>query len=733
MDLSPENKLFVKALCRKLGVRCFERTNKLKVIFKPGHEEDRMDVLRTHHELPVKTPDELEQPLTEQQEMDIEFLQWKRDYYKNKLEIEWEDVAGRRDVAVHYLQAIQWVLLYYYDGVASWSWYYPYHYAPLINDLTGVQSLNFTFELAKPFKPFEQLMGVLPPASRSLVPVCYHDLMTSDQSPIKSFYPETFPEDLNGKKAKWEAVVKIPFIDEKRLLDAMEPENASLTPEEEQRNASGKPQFFYHVGDGDFTFYYTSSVPGTFPDLESCRCQMEEHELRLVETHELKRGLLPGVQMGSASSVGFPSLNHLQFDHKIEKCQVSVFQQDSKDETIALYMHDQFAGSAAEDVAKELLNTVVFVGWPFLLPALVAEVSDASAAYCRAPDTKQVEKKEHTKFWAQQWDSKIKELMFTQRRHAAVMVEDAKLLFKVRLFKGMKKLQDGAVVREFVDELEPVLPALVVLRLPYDDPRFMENSAIPIEQDLPLNVQVYYLGGRYYGYPAEVVKHHTCGQMTVCLSAMIDPRHVDNRVVDPRDKRLGHTIIERHESRINYTPSYIVEKTVGMSRGVLSRITSSMLLKDRNERRCELGLAMKFSKREEKVPGMTRKLGRTWEYSQEAVGLIQEYKERAPEFIQQLETFQRQHRDPDRLDEYCDTDDVMDKCMELAKWLKEVKAALRFATIPISMQLLDKETVLDVEKEGDAFQHWVDKGHWQKRYVSNVPRGVCCFVFCDCV
>ena len=40
-------------------------------------------------------------------------------------------------------------------------------------------------------------------------------------SSILDFYPLDFEQDLNGKKQEWEAVVKIPFIDEQRLLKAM--------------------------------------------------------------------------------------------------------------------------------------------------------------------------------------------------------------------------------------------------------------------------------------------------------------------------------------------------------------------------------------------------------------------------------------------------------------------------------------------------------------------------------
>lgn len=118
-------------------------------------------------------------------------------------------------------------------------------------DLVGMSDLypdgGPVFQLGKPFAPFEQLMAVLPGDSSGALPDGYRWLMTEDSSPIIDFYPRDFDVDLEGIKFSWQGVALLPFIDEARLLEALEPVKATLTPEEVARNSLGDTLIFLHV------------------------------------------------------------------------------------------------------------------------------------------------------------------------------------------------------------------------------------------------------------------------------------------------------------------------------------------------------------------------------------------------------------------------------------------------------------------------------------------------------
>lgn len=161
-------------------------------------------------------------------------------YYEQKFGVDPQDKEFRHKVARAYAEGLAWVLLYYFQGCPSWTWYYPYHYAPFAADFVDIGEMELSFEKGTPFKPFEQLMGVLPASSNHAIPEVFHPLMSDPESEIIDFYPEDFPLDLNGKKFAWQGVVLLPFIDEKRLLDAMAKKYPLLSDDEKARNTPGQ-------------------------------------------------------------------------------------------------------------------------------------------------------------------------------------------------------------------------------------------------------------------------------------------------------------------------------------------------------------------------------------------------------------------------------------------------------------------------------------------------------------
>lgn len=147
---------------------------------------------------------------------------YKERYYSDKCKAEDIEGLGREHLFRSYVTGLCWIMQYYYRGVPSWKWYFPFHYAPFASDLRNIDRFQsqVDFRLNEPFAPVEQLLSVLPASSAHALPKCLQPLMLNPDSPIIDFYPENVPVDPNGKAMPWLWVVLLPFIDESRLLSA---------------------------------------------------------------------------------------------------------------------------------------------------------------------------------------------------------------------------------------------------------------------------------------------------------------------------------------------------------------------------------------------------------------------------------------------------------------------------------------------------------------------------------
>lgn len=119
-----------------------------------------------------------------------------------------------------YLKTLVWVFEYYRNGIVDWDWAYRHHYPPLMSDFASyIQSIpgntgidSFGFVLGAPTFPFEQLLGVLPRASSSLLPEPYASLLSDPNSPLQ-IYDGKIEYDYQGKIRDHEAVILLPFSD----------------------------------------------------------------------------------------------------------------------------------------------------------------------------------------------------------------------------------------------------------------------------------------------------------------------------------------------------------------------------------------------------------------------------------------------------------------------------------------------------------------------------------------
>lgn len=260
-------------------------------------------------------------------------------------------------------------------------------------DVTKGLGADLNFKLGQPFKPNEQLMGVLPDRSKKIVPTVYHDLMTNPNSPIIDFYPRDFELDMNGKKMEWEAVVKIPFIDEARLLAAMAPQNELLSDDQKARNGFGVPLKFTYSPEVNFT--YPSPLPGIFPEIQYCHCIENIFDLPNIEGLEYVSGLTNGALVNIKALAGFPTLHTLPHTAQlVEGYGVNVFQQDSRNPSVIVTLTDTEMRTKVETWKKKL-GQRCFVGYPFIQEAKVIKVQDELFTYELADDEETVVTRDH--------------------------------------------------------------------------------------------------------------------------------------------------------------------------------------------------------------------------------------------------------------------------------------------------------------------------------------------------
>ncbi|KAG0023624.1 5'-3' exoribonuclease 1 [Entomortierella chlamydospora] len=666
--LNSSDRNFVKRIATAIEVRYGTETNEndeKHLFLEFDEEEDEEDVesqearariMRKYDQAKVVEDVIENEKLRDEKARNVyqdRLQQWKKDYYSSKPEIDTPE--GIRTMVFKYVEGLQWVLYYYYRGVASWAWFYPYHYAPKIS--VRLEEFKIPFELGTPFKPYEQLMGVLPEASKQHIPRAYWDLIIKESSPIKDFYPRDFELDMNGKKQDWEAIVKIPFIDQDRLLKAMK---------------------------------------AFFPDIKDCKCKQSVFHLPVIEGVScLKKGLCEGAFKGAEALFGFPSLHTIKNSGSLGFHGVQVFQAASRNETMVVNITNKFEDIKPETLALSKIGKKLYVGWPFLKECIVSSISDEMFKYELQIQGKNkvVIKTPHRTNTFDTWRKRADKIETLYSKRFGVVIGEIEFTAQVLMLKGLKREMNGALVKDFCKPGEEQEFAIqtIVDSVKHPDPRTKEEPPRPLNEDFPLGSQVFFLGHGHYGCPAQVIAH---SDNALAL-----------RVAIPNDDKgeptFGHEVVKESLSGSVYMPSFVVNKKVGISGLILSKLTSSLHVVYRaTDRRVNLGLNLKFEGKKQKVLGYTRKTDSGWEFSQKAVALLQEYKELFPEFIEGLE--QRAKSDFYIAEELYPSGNSTEKIKKIEDWLRKSKVK-DFERVDVDAQQLDQDTIVLIEQAADEY------------------------------
>lgn len=642
------------------------------------------------------------------QTVDEKMSQFKKGYYQQKMELK-SDKESIHDLVYNYIEGMQWVLHYYYEGNASWGWFYRYHYAPRVSDLTEISDFKFQFDLGKPFLPFEQLMGVLPPLSKQLIPPAFQDLMTDPSSSIIDFYPEKYESDMNGKKNSWEAVVKIPFIEEKRLLEALHRRENLLTSEERERNCHAPPKIFSY--DVNFTHKFPSSMPGFLPDLPDNRTRIQEYSLPSMVGKTFVKTLPEGVNLGLDAMPGFPSLKTLPFEHRLVKMGVNVHGHASNDSSMAISVGLLRETKDAKDVT-DMIGQTTYIHWPYLFEGIIVAISDHRDVF-RAHWLDNDVKIRRTE--GPETGDGFRKLSANLSHHYnkryGVNVGFVSVLLHVRPLKGLSRGYDGSIVKQYEPDpsTEVAYPLhMAVKSLRHPDTRFLESPAMSVSEEYKDGDKVFFLGSRGFGCPARVIG--TASDTITIELAFIS------------DMAQEHAILQKlvqQRAQDPYFSAADVAKRLRMSSLVLSKITSSVIMLF-NKQKINIGLNLKFEAKSRKVLGYTRRTHTGWEYSEHAVRLVAEYQAKFPEITRALA---RRLSDG----EYNTAQEIFgDKAeariKELRAWFKahDIKD---LEVVPLHVERLQKPIISTLESAVTLIaQRRVEQGAVKRQILRGLPR-----------
>ncbi|KAI5191349.1 5'-3' exoribonuclease 1 [Nematocida sp. AWRm77] len=347
----------------------------------------------------------------------------------------------QQSYAVDYLMSIEWLCKYYFQDSSSWSWYYPCHYSVFAIDVyTELQSIikktstssNATiseylkaekdYKEDAPVSPFVQLLSILSAKNKSLLPEPLQPVF----SELSEYYPKTFATDKDGKKASWEAVCLIPFVDVSKITAEVEKRIGEVSAKDLVCNESDTVKVWFGYAEKKQEFPgEPTAAPGMYREISKYGAPFE--------------------------NLLYPSLFIKTVVPTMSRVQRSVFQQMERKRVVLKVMPCQkimkeitlWIEASTDQPLRKSPDLKFFTGFPYLLPCHVTEIVYRKHAFSISPEGR-IEKIQPTVAHAQALSGISKSLfkdkgIFIEDRasYAVYKLQDKELVVPLEMLMGL--------------------------------------------------------------------------------------------------------------------------------------------------------------------------------------------------------------------------------------------------------------------------------------------------------
>jgi len=506
--------------------------------------------------------------------------------------------------------------------------------------------------------------------------------MLDEKSPIFEYYPTEYEFLYDEHGREYKNIALIPWVDEKRILDACASVNfEDCTRVEWNRNQFGQPfscrfdpesEIHLRTPSGLMSFEQKrksqdpNSVP-LFGSISKLCCRVTLSVLPPAPDVAPSSCLLPNVKTPLEIPIALPTFDSV--DHEFQESndqRLRVFDRPSRHPSIlALPARISVKDARPDHVASSLLDKMVFIDWPFHRLARVVGLTVQDRGCWKLSNRGKQVFTDIFRSGSNVWE--WKEHFVTLKEHyllkLGIDIGPTDAIVHVTPFESLQlNPQDRSIAQKFThphSAVRHVPLQCLSTRSPPPDARFIGKRSSQLEDHFEHGSSVVLIDGDRYGSVGTVVDIDT---LSSSVLVRIDRPFCSSKSDKQREFAIRKLLRDRHESKDSYRAVGQIARELGVRSMTLSIVSGSVNVdvpeaiydkfaelagvtdpygRRRKNRQPQLdfGLGMKYTSRNLELPGYSRYVeGENndrgqWHFSPAAVAILKNYVRAFPDFF----------------------------------------------------------------------------------------------------